>query len=325
MPHAIQVHTPGGPEAMQYEAIEVPAPGPGQAHIRHTAIGVNFVDTYFRSALYPWPHEGPLIIGAEGAGVVLSVGEGVTGLKVGDRVGYTVPIGAYAQQRLIAADRLVKIPDGIEDEVVAASILKGLTVYYLLFRTFPVKPGHTVLFHAAAGGVGLLAGQWGAHLGATMIGTVGSEEKAELARANGYTHVINYREENFVERVKEITQGQGVDVVYDSVGQDTYPASLDCLKRLGMWVCFGQSSGMIKNFELGHLARKGSLFATRPTLFNYIATREELESDAAALFSALKQGILKVQINQRYPLAEAAKVHRLLEGRQTTGSTILLP
>lgn len=325
MPHAIRIHTPGGPEVMQFEAIEVPAPGPGQVKIRHTAIGVNFIDTYFRTALYPWPNEGPMIVGAEGAGVVLSIGEGVDNLRPGDRIAYTAPTGAYAEERLIDAGRLVKVPDGVSDEVAAASMLKGLTAYYLLHRTFQVQPGQVVLFHAAAGGVGSLAGPWGAHLGATMIGTVGSEAKAEQARANGYAHVINYREENFVERVKEITNGRGVDVVYDSVGQDTYPASLDCLKRLGMWVCFGQSSGVIKNFELGHLAQKGSLFATRPSLFNYIATREELEADSAALFSALEEGIIEVQINQRYPLREAAEVHRLLEGRKTTGSTVLIP
>lgn len=325
MPKAIRVHTPGGPEAMQYESIEVSAPGPGQARIRHTAIGVNFVDTYFRSALYPWPGDGPLIPGAEGAGEVLAVGPDVDFLQPGDRVAYTTPTGAYAEERLIDATRLVRIPDGVTDEVAAAVMLKGLTVYYLLHRTFSVKKGQTVLFHAAAGGVGTLAGQWGAHLGATMIGTAGSPEKVQIALENGYDHVINYREENFVERVREITGGQGVEVVYDSVGRDTYPTSLDCLKRLGMWVCFGQSSGVIQNFELSHLAQKGSLFATRPSLFNYIATRKELEADSAALFAALKQDVLNVKINQRYPLKEAAEVHRLLENRKTTGSTVLIP
>lgn len=325
MSKAMLIHAPGGPEVMRFESVDVPKPGPGQIKIRHTAIGVNFIDTYYRTALYAWPHKGPLIVGAEGAGKVLEAGEGVHYLKPGDRVAYTVPTGAYAEERLIAADRVVKIPDGVNDEIAAASMLKGLTAYYLLHRTFPLRPGQVALVHAAAGGVGLLAGQWGAHIGATMIGTVGSEAKAWIARANGYTHVINYREENFVEQVKEITGGRGVDVVYDSVGQDTYPASLDCLKRLGMWVCFGQSSGVIKNFELVHLAQKGSLFATRPSLFNYIFTREELEKDASALFSALEKSILQVHINQRHDLKEASEVHRLLEGRMTTGSTLLIP
>lgn len=322
---AIRVHQPGGPEAMQFESVDIPTPGPGQILLKHTAIGVNFVDTYFRSALYPWPSQDPLILGAEGAGEVLQLGKGVNHLKVGDRVAYTFQLGGYAEQRLLPAVRAVKIPDGIADEMAAASMLKGLTVHYLLRRTFKVQPGHTVLFHAAAGGVGSIAGQWGAHLGATMIGTVGSEEKAALAKVNGYHHVINYREENFVERVNEITDGQGVDVVYDSVGQDTYPYSLDCLKRLGMWVCFGQSSGVIKNFELGHLAQKGSLFATRPSLFNYIKTKEELDAAAAALFELLQSGVIKVSINQRFALKDAAEAHRAMEGRKTTGSTVLIP
>lgn len=325
MTHAIRIHQPGGPEAMQFEAIDVPDPGPGQILIRQTAIGVNFVDTYFRTALYPWPNQDPLIVGAEGAGEVIQLGEGVNHLAIGDRVAYTFPLGAYAEQRLLPADRVVKIPDGITDELAAASMVKGLTVHYLLYRTFKIQPGHTVLFHAAAGGVGSIAGQWGSHLGATMIGTVGSAKKAEMAKANGYHHVINYREENFVERVKEITNGNGVDVVYDSIGQDTYPHSLDCLKRLGMWVCFGQASGVIKNFELGHLAQKGSLFATRPSLFNYIKTQEELVEAAKALFGVMQSGIVKVAVNQRFALKDAAEAHRALEGRKTTGSTVLIP
>lgn len=325
MIHAIRVHQPGGPEAMQFETIDLSDPGPGEALIRHTAIGVNFVDTYFRTRLYPWPDEGPMIVGAEAAGEVLATGSGVNHLKPGDRIAYVSPTGAYAEQRLIAADKLVKIPEGVSDETAAAAMLKGMTVQYLLCRTFPVKAGQTVLFHAAAGGVGLIAGQWGAHLGATMIGTAGSEAKVELAKANGYKHLINYRTENFVERVREITKGQGVDVVYDSVGQDTYPHSLDCLKRLGMWVCFGQSSGVIKNFELAHLAQRGSLFATRPSLFNYVVTREELEATAKALFAVLDSGVVKAPVNQRFALKDAAEAHRALEGRRTVGSTVLIP
>lgn len=325
MPNAIRIHEPGGPEAMQYEAIELPGPGPGEVLIRHTAIGLNFVDTYYRSGLYPWPHEGPLIVGAEGAGEVLETGKEVQGLKAGDRVAYTLPTGAYAEQRIVPAHRLVKIPEGISDEVAAASMVKGMTAFYLLHRTFAVKPGHTILFHAAAGGVGSIAGHWASSLGATLIGTAGSDEKVALARSNGYQHVINYRTEDFVERVKEITDGKGVDVVYDSVGQNTYPGSLDCLKRLGMWVCFGQSSGVIKNFELGHLARKGSLFATRPTLYNYIATREELQEAASALFRVIKEDTVEVPVNQRFSLKEAAEAHRQLEGRRTTGSSVLIP
>jgi NADPH2:quinone reductase len=325
MPKAIILHKPGAPEKFSFEEVKVPAPKAGEARIRHTAIGVNYIDTYFRTALYPWPHEAPMIVGAEGAGVVLELGPEVAHLQVGDRVAYTASVGGYSEERIIDASRLVKIPAGVSDELAAASMLKGMTAHYLLHRTFALKPGHTALFHAAAGGVGLIAGQWGAHLGATMIGTAGSAEKISLAQNNGYQHMINYRKENFVERVKEITNGEGVDVVYDSVGQDTYPHSLDCLKRLGMWVSFGQSSGMVKDFELHHLAQRGSLFATRPSLFAYTATRAELEATANALFEALGQGIVKVSINQRYPLAEAAEVHRLLQSRQTTGSTILLP
>ena len=310
---------------MQYEAVELAPPGEGEVRIRHQAIGVNFVDTYFRSGLYAWPKEGPLTPGAEGAGVVEAVGIHVGHLQPGDRVAYTMPVGAYATHRNLPADRLVKIPQGVSDEVAAAVMVKGLTAYYLLFRTFPVKKGHTILYHAAAGGVGALLGQWAAHLGATVIGTVGSDAKVDVARAHGYHYVINYEKENFVKRVREITGGNGVEVVYDSVGQNTYPASLDCLKRLGMWVCFGQSSGVIENFELGHLAQKGSLFATRPSLFNYIATREELEEVAQALFSSIEEGIIEVPVNQRFALQDAARAHRELEGRRTTGATVLIP
>lgn len=325
MPNAIRIHQTGGPEVMRFEAIQTGNPGPGEALIQHHAIGVNFVDTYFRNGIYGWPHEGPLVIGAEAAGKVLAVGAGVQHVSAGDRVAYTLSTGAYAEQRLIDAGRLVRLPDKISDETAAAVMLKGLTVQYLFHRTFALQKGHTALFHAAAGGVGLIAGQWARHIGATLIGTAGSDEKVALAKANGYTHVINYRTENFVERVQEITEGKGVDVVYDSVGKDTYPQSLTCLKRLGMWVSFGQSSGLIEDFQLGHLAQNGSLFTTRPTLFHYIATREELEQAATSLFEVVTAGIIKVSINQRFPLQEAAEAHRLLESRQTTGSTILIP
>ncbi len=325
MPKAMLVHQNGGPEAFSFEEIKLNAPGPDQVLLKHHAIGVNFIDTYFRSGLYPWKGEFPIIVGAEGSGEVLEVGENVSQFKAGDRVCYTVPHGGYSEQRLINASQLVKLPEDISHETAASIILKGLTAHYLLFRTFEVLKGHTILIHAAAGGVGTLAGQWASHLGATVIGTVSTEEKAAIAKSNGYHHVINYKTENFVERVKEITHGKGVDVVYDSVGQNTYPESLQCLKRLGMWVCFGQSSGLIKNFDLGHLAQHGSLFATRPTLFNYIATREELDQSAAVLFEAIRTGVIKTTIHQRFKLEEAAHVHQLLENRQTKGATVLIP
>ncbi len=325
MPKAIVAHQTGGPDVFTYEDIAVGNPAADEVLLQHHAIGVNFIDTYFRSGLYPWKGNFPIIVGAEGSGEVLAAGSDVEHLKPGDRVCYTAPNGAYSEQRLIKADQLVKLPDSISHETAASVLLKGLTVHYLLFRTFKVQPGQTILFHAAAGGVGTLAGQWASSLGATLIGTVSTKEKAEIARANGYHHLINYKEEDFVERVKDITKGKGVDVVYDSVGQNTYPHSLKCLKRLGMWVCFGQSSGVIKNFELQHLAQYGSLFATRPSLFNYIATREELEASAADLFEALEKGIVRASVHQQFKLEEAAEVHKLLENRKTKGSTVLIP
>lgn len=325
MVHAIRVYKTGGPEVLTWEAVDVPAPAAGEIRIRHTAIGLNFIDTYFRTGLYPAPNGLPFIPGNEGAGVVVEVGEGVTGLKEGDRVAYAGPIGSYSEERVIAADRVVKVPDGVSDKTAAAMMLKGMTAQYLLRQTYKVGPETTLLFHAAAGGVGLIAGQWAAHLGATVIGTVGSQEKAELARANGYAHVINYRTENFVERVKEITDGKGCDVVYDSVGKDTYPGSLDCLKPLGLWASFGQSSGPIQDFNLGLLAQKGSLFATRPTLFTYIATHEKLEQTASDLFSVVRSGAVKIAINQEYGLSDAARAHGELEGRKTTGASVLVP
>jgi NADPH2:quinone reductase len=324
MPHAIVMHEPGDPSVLCYERIDLPAPQGNQVLVRHRAIGVNFIDTYYRSGLYAWPHT-PLIPGAEGAGEVIAVGDAVSHIAPGDRVTYTTPIGAYAEERLIDAIHLARLPDDISDEVAAAVTLKGLTAQYLLRQTFHVEAGQTILFHAAAGGVGLIAGQWAASLGATVIGTVGSAAKAELARAHGYAHVINYRTENFVERVREITGGSGVDVVYDSVGQDTYPHSLDCLKKRGMWVCFGQSSGPIRNFDLLHLANKGSLFTTRPKLFDYIDTPEALAIAADELFAVIGAGVVSVAIHQRFPLQDAAQAHRQLENRQTTGSTLLIP
>lgn len=325
MTMAIRVHRTGGPDVLTYEQVSVAAPGVGEALIRHTAIGLNFIDTYFRSGLYPAPNGLPFIPGNEGAGVVVATGEGVTHVEPGDRVAYVGPLGAYAQERVVPADRLVRLPDAIDDRTAAGMMLKGMTARYLLRSTFRVGPQTTLLFHAAAGGVGLIAGQWAAHLGATVIGTVGSDDKAELARAHGYTHVINYNRENFVARVKDFTGGKGCDVVYDSVGRDTYPGSLDCLKPRGLWVSFGQSSGPIADFNLGLLAQKGSLFATRPTLFSYIAARTDLEETAGDLFDVVSRGVVSIGINQEYALADAALAHADLEGRRTTGTTVLLP
>jgi NADPH:quinone reductase len=318
------VRAAGGPEALEFTAIETPAPGPGEARIVQRAIGVNFIDTYFRSGLYPWPAT-PLIPGAEAAGVVAEIGDGVTGLDVGDRVAYTVPLGAYRTTRVIAADRLVRLPDAVAFDVAASVMLKGLTAQFLVSACYPVKAGDTVLVHAAAGGVGLLLGQWLRALGATAIGTAGSAEKVALAKANGYTHTIDYRAEDFVARVREITGSKGCDVVYDSVGKDTWRGSLKCLRTRGMFVHFGQSSGMIADFKFSELASGGSLFATRPMLFDYIKSRDELSTRAADLFARLATGEIKAHIGQRLPLSEAAAAHRALEGRRTTGATVLLP
>lgn len=325
MAKAVRVHTHGGPEALVYEEADPGHPGAGQVLVRHTAIGLNFIDVYYRMGLYPAPAGMPVIPGGEAAGVVLEVGEGVDWLKAGDRVAYAVPTGAYCEERLIAADRLVEIPEGISDEQAAAMMLKGMTAEYLLLRTFKVKPGDTILYHAAAGGVGLILGQWAKHLGATVVGTVGSDEKAELARSNGFDHVINYRDQDFVAEVAAITGGRKCDVVYDSVGNDTFPASLDCLKPMGTFVSFGQSSGPIPPFSISLLAQKGSLYATRPTIFAYNARREDLVRSADALFDVVLKGAVEIRINQRYALRDAARAHADLEGRRTTGATVLIP
>ncbi len=325
MSKAIRIHAHGGPEALRYEENDPGRPGAGEVLVRHTAIGLNFLDVYYRTGLYPAPNGLPLVPGAEAAGVVVEAGPGVERLKAGDRIAYAAATGSYAQERVIAADRLVKVPDGIGDEQAAAMMLKGMTAEYLLRRTFKVKAGDTILCHAAAGGVGLILGQWAKHLGAVTIGTVGSADKAERASASGYDHVIDYRSQDFVAEVAAITGGRKCDVVYDSVGKDTFPGSLDCLRPLGMFVSFGQSSGPIPPFDIGLLARKGSLFATRPTLFHYNARREDLEESAAALFDVVLSGAVEIRINQRYGLDEAARAHADLEGRRTTGATVLVP
>jgi NADPH2:quinone reductase len=324
MPHAIRIHKTGGPEVLQWEEVAVGDPGPGEARVRHTAIGLNFIDTYQRSGLYKLAL--PSGLGGEGAGVVDAVGPGVANVKPGDRVAYCGgPPGAYSEVRVMPADRLVKLPDGVSERTAATLMLKGLTVQYLLRQTFPLKGGETILFHAAAGGVGSIACQWTRALGVTMIGTVGSDEKAAIAKANGCAHVIVYTRENFVERVKEITGGKGVPVVYDAVGKDTFPASLDCLSPRGMFVSFGNSSGPIAAFDILLLSQKGSLYVTRPTLVTYTATRAALLTMAAEMFELVKAGKIVSEARQTYPLKDAAQAHRDLEARKTTGSTLLLP
>ncbi|WFP74286.1 quinone oxidoreductase [Mesorhizobium sp. WSM4906] len=325
MSKAIRIHAHGGPEVLVYEDADPGQPGAGQILIRHTAIGLNFIDVYHRSGLYPPPGGFPLVPGSEAAGVVLAVGAGVDWLEPGDRVAYAVNVGAYCEQRVIAADRVVKVPDGISDEQAAAMMLKGMTAEYLLRRTYKVKAGDTILYHAAAGGVGLILGQWAKHLGATVIGTASSSDKIELAKAHGFDHVINYKEQDFVAGVAAITGGKKCDVVYDSVGNDTFPASLDCLRPLGMFVSFGQSSGPIPPFSMSLLAQKGSLYATRPTIFVYNAKREDLVASAEALFDVVLSGAVEIKINQRYALKDAARAQSDLEGRKTTGTTVLIP
>ena len=323
MTHAVRIHTNGGPEVLQWEEVEVAEPKTGEAIVRQVAAGLNFIDVYFRTGLYKVPAF-PSAIGNEGAGVVEAVGDGVTEVALGDRVAYCMSLGSYTQRRLIPAKQLVKIPRGITEEQAAAAMLKGCTVQYLIRQTYSVQAGETVLFHAAAGGCGLIACQWLKHLGVRVIGTVGTAEKADLARAHGCDHPIVYTEENFVDRVKELTDGRGVPVVYDSVGKDTFNDSLECLQPRGLMVSFGNASGAVEPFAPALLAAKGSLFLTRPTLATYTATRADLEKTSTDLFSVLSSGAVKVEVNQTYPLKNAAQAHRDLEARKTTGSTILL-
>ncbi len=323
MAKAVRYHKQGGPEVLQIDDVAVGDPGPGQVRIRHTAIGVNFVDTYQRSGLYPM--QLPAVAGNEGAGVIEAVGKGVKDLKKGDRVCYTGIPGSYCEERVVPAERMVKLPKGISEEQAASMLLKGLTVHYLIFTTYKVKKGDTVLWHAAAGGVGLIACQWLKKLGVTIIGTVGSDEKAKLAKAHGCTHVVNYSTENFVERVKEITKGKKLPVVYDAVGKTTWDGSLDCLQPRGLMVSFGNASGAVPPVNLGILPAKGSLYVTRPTLNTYIASREELVKRSSDLFNAVKSKKVKIETTARYKLADAQNAHRDLEARKTTGSVILIP
>jgi NADPH:quinone reductase len=324
MVNAIRIFETGGPEVLQWSEVEVGEPGPGEARVRHAACGLNYIDVYFRTGLYPQAL--PAGIGMEASGVVEAIGPDVTHIQVGDRVAYAGrPPGAYAQARVMPAAVLVKLPDTIDFETAAGMMLQGLTVQYLFRRTFPLRGGETILFHAAAGGVGLIACQWARALGVTMIGTVGSDEKGELAKAHGCTHVINYNRQDFVREVKELTGGKGVPVVYDSIGKDTFLKSLDCLAPLGMMISYGSASGPVEPFGLNELAARGSLFVTRPTLFTYTAKRNDYEAMSAELFSMVESGRVKIAVNQRYPLQEAAQAHRDLEARKTTGSTILIP
>ncbi|MCP5368831.1 MAG: quinone oxidoreductase [Hyphomicrobiales bacterium] len=324
MSKAIRIHETGGPEVMKWEDVEVGDPGPGEVRLAQSAVGLNYIEVYQRTGLYPLPPF-PTSIGLEGAGTVEAVGEGVQDLAPGDRVAYAgQPPGSYAEVRLIPAHRLVKLPDGIDEKTAAAMMLKGMTAQYLLRRTCPVQPGDTILFHAAAGGVGLIACQWANHLGATVIGTVGSDEKAELARAHGCHHTIVYTRENFTERVRDLTGGKGVRVVYDSVGKDTFMGSIDCLAPLGMMVTYGNASGPVDPVSPLLLSQKGSLFLTRPTMMTYTAARSDLVATAQDLFDVVLGGQVRIEVNQTYPLAEAAQAHRDLEARKTTGSTVLV-
>jgi len=321
MPHAIRVHEIGGPEVLKWEEVEVGEPGPGEIRLRQEAAGVNFIDVYHRTGLYPQPL--PFIPGVEGAGVVEAIGSDVTSMQVGDRVAYGGPVGGYAEVRLIPADRVVKLPDGISAEAAAAMMLKGMTAEMLLRRVYPVKPGDAILVHAAAGGVGLILCQWAKALGATVIGTLGSDEKADLARAHGCDHPIVYTRQDFVAEVERITDGAKVAVVYDGVGRDTFMKSLDCLARRGMMASFGNSSGPVDPFDALLLARKGSLFLTRPTLYDYTLDPADLQLSAHALFDVVESGKVKIEIGQRFPLKDASEAHRALEGRRTNGSTVL--
>lgn len=325
MPHVVRIHRPGGPETLVFEDVAVPTPGPGQVLVRQTAIGLNFIDVYHRSGLYPLPQL-PAVIGLEAAGIIEALGPDISGWSVGQRVAYaSLPVGAYAQARVMPAGRLVALPHQIDDRTAAAMMLKGLTAQYLLRRTYRVQPGDPVLVHAAAGGVGLILCQWAKHLGATVIGTVGSDRKADLARSHGCDHVIIPSQENLVTRVRDITGGEGTAVVYDSVGKDTFMASLDCLRPLGMMVTYGNASGPVPAFEPALLAQKGSLFLTRPSLMAYTARDADLHASARELMEVVTSGAVRIEIGQTYALRDAALAHRDLEARKTTGSTILVP
>jgi NADPH:quinone reductase len=320
----IHVHRPGGVDALVYEDLAIGAPGPGEVRVRHYAIGLNYIDIYFRNGSYPAPSL-PFVPGNEGAGEVVAVGEGVTGFQPGDRVAYAATLGAYAEERMVPAHFLVKLPDAIDYDTGAAMMLKGMTAQYLLRRTFRVEPGQTILMHAAAGGVGLIACQWAKALGCTVIGTIGARDKESLVRENGCDHVIFYREEDFAARVKEITRGALCDVVYDGVGKATFPGSLDCLKPFGMFVSFGASSGAVDAFNIGLLAQKGSLYATRPTLFTHMAKREDVVAITDDLFDAVSRGVVKIPVHAHFGLRDAGKAHAALESRKTTGASVLLP
>ncbi len=324
MNHAIRIHETGGPEVLRWEGVEVGEPAAGEVRIRQTAVGLNYIDTYHRTGLYPVPAL-PCVIGMEAAGVIDAVGDGVSHLEVGQRVAYAGVLGGYAQSRLIKADRLVALPEAITDQTAAAMMLKGMTAQYLLRRTYRVQRGDPILVHAAAGGVGLILCQWASHLGATVIGTVGSDEKAELARKHGCEHPIVYTRENFTERVRALTDGDGVAVVYDGIGKDTFIGSLDALRPMGMMVSFGNASGPVPAFDPALLSQKGSLFLTRPTLMTYTAKPDDLQASASELFEVVAGGYVAINIDQTYPLSETAQAHRDLEGRKTTGSTVLLP
>lgn len=322
MAYAICADKPGGVDVLEWRDLPTPAPGPGEVVVSQTKIGLNFIDVYMTSGIYPFPESGPQIPGGEAAGVVAALGEGVSSLSVGDRVAYTTPNGAYREERVMPAERLVKLPDGVSDEVAAAAMLKGMTVEYLLNRSYKVSKGDTVLFHAAAGGVGLIAGQWLRHIGAVSIGTVGSDEKVAQAKAAGFTHVINYNSTDFAEAVADITGGKGVAVAYDSVGQTTYTGTLKCLRKFGLFVSFGQSSGLIKDFSTADLQKNGSLYAQRPTLFNYIDTPESLAEVSGNLFNMLGHGHVSIAINQRYALKDVPEAFDALVNRRTTGATV---
>jgi NADPH2:quinone reductase len=324
MTHAIRIHQTGGPEVLKWDKVEVGKPGPGQVRLRQTACGLNYIDIYHRTGVYPVT-ELPAVLGMEAVGIVEELGEGVTVLAVGDRVAYAMVVGGYTEQRIIDARQLIKIPDTIEDKTAATMMLKGLTAHYLLFRTYPVKPGDTILVYAASGGVGLMLCQWAKHLGATVIGCVGSQEKADLATANGCDHPVFYRKENIAERVRELTNGEGVSVVYDGMGQQTFEASLDCLRPFGVMVTYGNITGEIQPFSPKILAPKGSLYVTRPTLATHVATRELLIEGAERLIDVISKGIVKNNVNQSYALKDTAQAHRDMEARKTTGSTVLLP